>query len=131
MAPDEATWKGFKEAMFHQGDIVERWYDISTVIEGFGFDDKLVDKEKIEEHRYITNQLNKFIGTKQEEILVGELDIEKGIEAVRKIISDCQDVKDTRVGIVYAFMRNEWLASLLALMEEMKFQAEAEVNSGW
>lgn len=131
MVPDEETWKGFKEAMFHQGDIIERWDEVESFKSAFGFDDNLIDKEKIEEHRYVTNQLNKFIGTKQEEILVGELDIEKGIEAVRKIILDCQDVKDTRTGIIYAAMRNAWLASILSYMEEMMFQAEAEVNSGW
>lgn len=89
---------------------VSLWPEIDQFYKKLNFQDVLPDRERIEEYKYISNQLAKFVGTHFEEFLSYEDDLTKLLEVIRQqIATPDSTVPNERKKIVYLAMRDEWL----------------------
>lgn len=96
--------------MFRARDFESMWFICKATYENLGFKDA-TDQQKIDEYKWIVQQLRKFMFSKQDAI-IGCKDLDTMIEAVDGLIADAAEYGDERKVIVYNFMRDHWLYEL-------------------
>ena len=96
--------------MFRARDFESMWFICKATYENLGFKDA-TDQQKIDEYKWIVQQLRKYMFSKQEQIIGCET-IEAMLEQVDDLISKASEYGDERKVIVYNFMRDHWLFEL-------------------
>jgi hypothetical protein len=96
--------------MFRARDFESMWFICKTTYENLGFEDAS-DQQKIDEFKWIVQQLRKYMFSKQDAI-IGCKDIDTMISAVDGLIADAAEYGDERKVIAYNFMRDHWLFEL-------------------
>lgn len=96
--------------MFRARDFESMWFICKATYESLGFNDA-TDQQKIDEYKWIVQQLRKFMFSKQDAI-IGCKDLDTMIEAVDGLIADAAEYGDERKVVVYNFMRDRWLYEL-------------------
>lgn len=86
------------------------WFICKATYENLGFTDA-TDQQKIDEYKWIVQQLRKYMFSKQDPI-IGCKDLDTMINAVDGLIADAAEYGDERKVIVYNFMRDHWLYEL-------------------
>lgn len=86
------------------------WFICKATYENLGFNDA-TDQQKIDEYKWIVQQLRKYMFSKQEPIMSCK-DLETMINEVDVLISKASEYGDERKVIVYNFMRDHWLFEL-------------------
>ena len=87
-------------------DIIRNEYDRYEL--GSGLD----DDTKIQEFKYITQQLRKYMASKQDLILNHGGDLEGMRDEIDNLINKAPEYGDERKELIYNFMRDQWLLEL-------------------
>ena len=96
--------------MFRARDFESMWFVCKASYENLGFKDA-TDQQKIDEYKWIVQQLRKYMFSKQDEIL-GCVDLDDMIKHVEDLIAKASEYGDERKEIAYNFMRDHWLFEL-------------------
>ena len=72
----------------------------------------LTDEDRIAEYKYITEQLRKFISTKQDTILSANGDLELMISFVKSLAESGDEYMTERKKFVYSILRDNWIIEL-------------------
>lgn len=94
--------------MFQARDFETMWYAIKDEYKDLGFVDPIDDQTRIDEYTWITQQLRKYMFSKQDEIM--ECDsLEDMVAKIDSLIGKAGEYGDERKKVVYNFMRDHWL----------------------
>ena len=114
--------------MFQARDFESMWFICKSMYENLGFTET-TDQQKIEEYKWIVQQLRKYMFSKQEQIISCK-DVDEMIAEVDTLISKAAEYGDERKSIVYNFMRDHWLFELrnflMQLWQESQITVEYE-----
>lgn len=105
---DNNTRDEIEVALFRMKDFEGMWLELKNMYEYLGFTDELTDEQRISEFKWITQQLRKYISTKQDKVLSCET-IEDMVAVVENYIANAEEYGSTRPMVVYNFMRDHWL----------------------
>lgn len=94
--------------MFQARDFETMWYAIKDEYKDLGFVDPISDQTRIDEYTWITQQLRKYMFSKQDEIM-GCDSLEDMVAMVDSLIGKAGEYGDERKKVVYNFMRDHWL----------------------
>lgn len=108
---DEKTKQLMTDGIFSVPDFEGIWMECKGLYENLGFRDNITDMEMISEFKYISQQLRKYIFSKQDEIL-SQNTYREMLEIVDNLIAKAKEYGDSRREIAYNFMRDHWLLSL-------------------
>ncbi len=107
------------------------WPQIHEFYMSLGFQDPMTDSQRIEEYKYISDQLGKFVGIHFEEFLSYESDLKKLADEIEDQMSRNSVTPNDRKKIVYCIMRDEWLHQLWQLVLVMlQDQPDEEEEDG-
>ena len=73
-----------------------------------GFRDVITDAVRIDEYKYIAQQLRKYKFSKQDQVLSCDT-VEEMFNVVENLIGNAAEYGDSRKEIVYNFLRDHWL----------------------
>ena len=105
-------------ALFRADDFEQVWLELDQLYDTLGFVDYWSDEEKISEYKWVTQQLTKYMGTKQDEILSCE-SLEDMVAKVESLIAKQREYGEDRKDILYYFMRDHWLYRWHSLLSQM------------
>lgn len=103
--------------LFEPEDLVGMWPAIKSAYETFGFTDKISDRDKIDEYKYINTQLRKYIGSNEAKLKKNVGNWIAVSKDVQDIVAKIEDKNDDRKSIVYSYLRNSWLTQVYVLVE--------------
>lgn len=106
------------EGSFRLTDFRSMFDIINGTYEALKFHDELTDNERIDEYKYITQQLRKYISGRQDTIMACGSDLQRMLVTVESWLSDAPEYGDDRKTLVYNFLRDSWL---LELYNRIKF----------
>ena len=120
------------DEMFHMADFRTMFDICNNLYSQLGFQDKLTDKERISEYKYITQQFRKYISNRYEPILACGSNLDSMISTVESWISDAPEYGDDRKSIVYNFIRDGWLISVFNGLKYLVDTSNSEEDEdGW
>ena len=113
------------ENLFQVKSFEEIWFDIKQLYEAMGFSDKLTDKERIEEYTYISQQLRKYVSSKQDVVLskdtYGDM-----VLVLEDLIAKAPEYSSIRKELVYGFLRDHWLLEVYGALSRFMENDEEE-----
>lgn len=116
------------ELMFQARDFESMWFAISDEYRDLGFNGPMSDQDKIDEYTWITQQLRKYMFSKQDNILCCD-SLEDMVAMIDGFIGKAGEYGDDRKKVVYNFMRDHWLYEvrnyLTNLIVEVNLQKES------
>lgn len=93
------------------------------------FHDDISDEQRIDEYKYIVQQLNKYISKRKEELI--KLDsMEDMAGQVIVWLGESSQYGGSRKELVYNFLRDAWLREVLSALSTMLEQVE-EQDEEW
>lgn len=98
--------------LFQMKDFRSMWDIIHNEYGRFDLGDKLDDNTRINEYKYITQQLRKYMASKQDSILSHGGDLESMQREVEALINRAPEYGDERKELIYNFLRDQWLMEL-------------------
>lgn len=104
--------------LFAVADFEQAWYELNQLYSDLGFSDQLTDEQRIAEYKWITQQLRKYMGTKEQAVLSCD-SIQDMAATVEDMISKQREYGDTRQEVAYNFVRDHWLASVHSVLSQM------------
>lgn len=104
--------------LFRARDFQAMWYNLSNWYKNLGFTDELTDAQRIEEYKWIVQQLRKYMFSKQDDIMSCD-SVDEMLEKVQALISKASEYGDDRKTVVYNFMRDQWLLELHSVLENI------------
>lgn len=123
----DETIKQRVELMFQARDFESMWFAITDEYRDLGFTDSIADQDRIDEYTWITQQLRKYMFSKQDEILGCE-SLGDMIALIDVYIGKAGEYGEDRKKVVYNFMRDHWLYEirnhLVNLIIEISMQDE-------
>ena len=96
------------QGLFRSKDFESLWFIIKEQYKELGFSDVLSDQERIDEYKWITHQLRKYMFGKQDDIMSCN-SVDEMIAKVEILIGKADEYGDERKKVVYNFMRDHWL----------------------
>lgn len=117
-------------------DLLDLWPDIQMTYEALNFEGPENDALMCDEYKYISDQLFKYIATKQEPILSKIEKLDDMLAEVESCITSSRIAKPKdpdrhiRTAYVYARMRNDWLWRLKTLIT-MCIDCREEQQDEW
>lgn len=115
---DNETKAFIEEALFYMPDFEHMWSEIQEMYKRLGFTDVIPDDERIREYRWITTQLRRYISAKEPEVLQGDSILEM-VQIVDGLIGKADEFGNNRMGVVYTFLRDNWLYQLRNGLSQM------------
>ena len=106
-------------------NLVDMWPRIQGKYEYFKFTDKIDDDTKYDEYIYVLEQLRKYIGGKQAQVMTNLYNLEKMKADIESWLADGSEKisvakgESIRPRLVYVAMRNEWLQALLFAVDTL------------
>lgn len=119
----ESSLKNQILLMFRAKDFHGMWFIIKQNYEELGFSDPMTDQQKIDEYKWIVQQLRKYMFSKQDEIMACE-SIEDMIDFVDMLIGKADEYAEERKKIVYNFIRDGWLYELRNYLSMLLYEAQ-------
>lgn len=113
--------------MFRARDFEGMWFIIKNQYDELGFTDPMTDQQKIDEYKWIVQQLRKFMFTKQDDVLSCD-SLESMVACVEKMIGNAEEYGDERKKVVYNFMRDHWLYELKDHLTMLLYELQEEVE---
>ena len=118
------------QQMFTMNSFSTVWQTIDNVYSNHGMGDSLTDEERIAEYTYINQQLRKYIGKAEEQVLSHGSDLEGMKSEIEKLISTSSEYADDRRQLMYNFTRDIWLLDayngIIWLIQGMPTQDQGE-----
>lgn len=103
--------------LFQAKDFESMWHVCKAWYESLGFTDA-TDQQKVDEYKWIVQQLRKYMFSKQDEI-AGLNAIEDMVAKVEELIGKAPEYGEDRKKIVYNFIRDHWLYEVRDSLFEM------------
>lgn len=110
--------RGNLQLLFRAKDFRGMWSTLNAMYDELRFDDKITDNQRIDEYRWIVQQLRKYMFSKQDDIL-GCQSLEDMIDKVDSLISNAAEYGEDRKHIAYNFLRDQWLFEVRNYMSTM------------
>lgn len=112
-------------------DVVASWESLCDTYDTLRFTDPLSDAERLEEFRWIVQQMNSFL-TKIRTKLLSCKDMETMAEVLGMSFVPSGKVElSTRRALVYQKLRQQWVRTEIARIQTMVAQEEMEEADGW
>lgn len=112
-------------------DVVASWESLCDTYDALRFSDPLSDAERLEEYRWIIQQMNSFL-TKMRTKLLSCRDTEAMVEAMKASYIPAGKVDlSTRKALVYQKLRQRWMGTTINQLMTMETQQELEDQDGW
>ena len=112
-------------------DVVASWESLCDTYDTLRFTDPLSDAERLEEFRWIVQQMNSFL-TKIRTKLLSCKDMETMAEVLGMSFVPSGKVElSTRRALVYQKLRQQWVRTEIARIQTMVAQEEMEETDGW
>lgn len=118
-------YKQTVELLFRAADFETMWMAVGNMYQYLGFTDKISDQQRIDEYKWIVQQLRKYMFTKQTTIMEKE-SIEDMLAAVESLIGKADEYGRERKEVVYNFMRDHWLYEVRDTLVSMRSDDEDE-----
>jgi len=114
------------EASFQTPSFTDWWPEIHRQYQEFGFTDDISDATRIDEYKYVSEQLRKYIFSKQDQILSYKDDLVGMLAEVEGLMGKAKEHAPGRKGLVYVAMRDAWLRALYTNIMMMINELEEE-----
>lgn len=112
-------------------DVVASWESLCDTYDALRFTDQLSDAERLEEYRWIVQQMNSFL-TKMRTKLLTCKDIEAMLDLMETSFTPAGKVElSTRKSLVYQKLRQQWLRTQTTRLQMMQEMQEGEDQDGW
>ena len=112
-------------------DVVASWESLCDTYDALRFTDQLSDAERLEEYRWIIQQMNSFL-TKMRTKLLTCKDLDAMIDLMRKsFIPSGKMELSTRKSLVYQKLRQQWMRTKIAELQMLQPQETEEDQDGW
>lgn len=112
-------------------DVVASWESLCDTYDALRFTDHLSDAERLEEYKWIVQQMNSFL-TKIRTKLLSCRDMKAMVEALKTsyIPAGKMDLSARRA-LVYQKLRQRWMGTAISQLMTMLEQQEMEDQDGW
>lgn len=107
----DANVKNSVLLMFRANDFEAMWYMLKDQYKNLGFTDQMTDQQRVDEYKWIVQQLRKYMFSKQDGILDCD-SVEDMVACVDKLIGTADEYGEDRKHVVYNFVRDHWLYEL-------------------
>lgn len=112
-------------------DVVASWESLCDTYDTLRFTDHLSDAERLEEYKWIVQQMNSFL-TKIRTKLLSCRNLEAMLEAMKaSYIPAGKTDLSTRRSLVYQKLRQRWMGTMISQLTMMMEQQEKEDQDGW
>ena len=113
-------------------DVVASWESLCGTYEALRFTDQLSDAERLDEYKWIVQQMNSFL-SKVRTRLLSCRDIDAMLEMLGSTFTPAGKVElSTRKALVYQKLRQQWIRKSMAELQVMRLQTEeTEDQDGW
>ena len=114
-------------------DVVASWESLCDTYDALRFTDQLSDAERLEEFKWIVQQMNSFLSKIRTKLLSCK-DIEAMTEMLAKSINPIGKVElAERKSLVYQKLRQRWMMTKISELSLMQAQQEEteEEQDGW
>lgn len=115
-------------------DVVASWESLCDTYDALRFTDQLSDAERLEEFKWIVQQMNSFLSKTRTKLLSCK-DIEAMTQMLTESINPVGKVELTqRKSLVYQKLRQRWMMtkiSELSLMAQAQQEETEEEQDGW
>ena len=112
-------------------DVVASWESLNDTYDTLRLSDPLSDTERLEEYRWIVQQMNSFL-TKMRTRMLSCKDQEAMIEMLGSNFTPVGKVDlSTRRALVYQKLRQQWVRTEIVRLQTMMTQMETEEKDGW
>lgn len=108
-ALDEETRKQV-ESLFHMASFQDMYAAIHRVYSDLDLGEGLADEERIREYKYVTEQFRKYLASHQDQVLAHGSDFDGMLQEMRRLMAQASEYRTTRKELVYAFLRDKWIA---------------------
>jgi hypothetical protein len=107
-------------------DVVASWESLNDTYDMLRFTDPLSDAERLEEYKWIVQQMNSFL-TKMRTRLLSCKDLEAMVEMLRTSFTPTGKMElSTRRALVYQKLRQQWVRTEMTRLQAMLAQKEEE-----
>ena len=113
------------ELLFRAADFESMWNALNNMYQYLGFTDKISDQQRIDEYKWIVQQLRKYMFTKQDSVMSKDT-VEEMIDVVVGLIGKADEYGRERKDVVYNFMRDHWLYEVRDTLMSMLVDVDEE-----
>ena len=112
-------------------DVVASWESLNDTYDALRLTDPLSDTERLEEYKWIVQQMNSFL-TKMRTRLLSCKDVGAMIEMLGQSFTPTGRVDlSARRALVYQKLRQQWIRTEMMRLQTMGAQTETEDQDGW
>lgn len=115
-------------------DVVASWESLCGTYEALRFTDRLSDAERLDEYKWIVQQMNSFL-SKVRTRLLSCRDIDAMLEMLGSTFTPVGKVElSSRRALVYQKLRQQWIRTSMSELEMMRLREEGkeeEEEDGW
>lgn len=112
-------------------DVVASWENLCDTYDALRFTDKLSDADRLEEFKWIVQQMNSFL-TKMRTKLLSCKDVEAMVDALKASYTPAGKIDlSARRALVYQKLRQRWMGTMIGKMTMVMEQMETEEEDGW
>jgi hypothetical protein len=112
--------RAYVNGAFQMRSFRDMWSIIDQTYGQLGLGADMTDADRIAEYRYINEQLRKYIGSKQDQVLGHGADLDGMMAEVAELVSKGTEYGDERKVLVYNFLRDQWLIELYNAIQYAK-----------
>lgn len=110
-------------------DVVASWEVLCDIYDTLRFSDRLSDAERLDEYKWIIQQMNSFLSKTRTRLLSCK-DTEAAWHLMKGMFTPMGKVElGTRRALVYQKLRQQWIRTCIVELEQMMDREEAE--DGW
>ena len=111
-------------------DVVASWESLNETYDSLRLTDQLSDAERLEEYKWIVQQMNSFLSKTRTKLLSCK-DTNAMIEVLGNSMIPAGKVElSTRRALVYQKLRQQWMKAEIMILMEMN-EKEEEEQDGW
>lgn len=111
-------------------DVIASWESLCDTYDVLRFTDHLSDAERLEEYKWIVQQMNSFL-TKIRTKLLSCKDLEAMVEALKASYTPAGKIDlSARRALVYQKLRQRWMGTMINQLMAMLEQQEMEEQDG-
>lgn len=112
-------------------DVVASWENLNETYDALRLNDPLSDAERLEEYKWIVQQMNSFL-TKMRTRMLSCKDVEAMTEMLVQSFTPAGKVDlSARRALVYQKLRQQWIRTEMMRLQTMVAQMETEDQDGW
>lgn len=105
-------------------DVIASWENLCSTYDALRFSDPLPDVDRLEEYKWITQNMNRFL-TKMRNKLLTCINREAMIEVLHRSLNPTGKVElGTRQALAYQKLRQQWIMSAITKLNLMEQQNE-------